>query len=459
MIKIVKAEAQNNGQEAYPLLEMTKAMIDHLSVKSLDTFSNFMVNLLAVSNVGVQKKVFKCFNRLLKNARSPTEFPACKEVVDNLNFLNPIMAQLRAHQEKVKESNLVHLRLKAIHHIVFLAPQDWIIEHHKFIISDIVTVMHLSKKCTDESFALATTLFKKLVFNAPSLTKYPPVKKPLESAGTKFITEVGAGLGGHHDDTISNTVRLLTHISYDFSAYFEESFPSMADAVFTLLDLDLSRRIGHAVMDFVKMCISNMNADTLRPFLPKLIKQLIYFQQKHSSGNTLQRLKIILERMIRLYSFKEVINYMPLEHHKLVKHVRISLKRQAKKDKAKAKRAKEEAKRVTTISLSSQALDLNDPALAAKSKMSTNEHVDSSMNDDDMITTDEKTGKIVIKMNRKRKRSDIEEIQDDYNVEEHRERQHAENMIPDHLKNTSFINETIQLRMMNMILPITHNII
>jgi ribosomal RNA-processing protein 12 len=137
-----------------------------------------------------------------------------------------------------------------------------------------------------------------------------------------FLKLVVAALGAETSHMRSAAVVALSRIVFEFAWENEElqgQLPSLLRMVIVLMD-ENSREVVKSVIGFVRISVAAIPAPQLEPLLPELVGGLMQFHKVKSRFRP--KIKIILKKLVKLFSYDELMPYVPESEARLLTHMR-----------------------------------------------------------------------------------------------------------------------------------------
>ena len=208
------------------------------------------------------------------------------------------------------------------------------------ILSEVViSAKEVNEKARTAAFDLLVLMGRKMAEGGiidQSLIPHMPVDAPNADASLEeFFTMVSAGLAGSTPHMVSASITALSRILYEFHTQLADPF--LEDLVATL-DLFLTsnnREIVRSVLGFVKVAVITLPEHIVRPKLGTLIPGLMGWSREHKARFR-AKVKHILERIMRRFSFETVERCCPEGDKKFIQSIRKSKERSKRKKDADA---------------------------------------------------------------------------------------------------------------------------
>ena len=314
MTKLLKAttegaDNQDISLNCDALLGLSLAVVQsrQLSSSTLQMFFRTMRPLISgEGNSPIQKRAYKilvvlCKNHILHTVSDASEWSWIEE-----------LASLLQESLLFVSSTVKKYRLQCLAYIVRgLNPGE---ENCKAFIVRMISEVIL---CTKESNARTReAAFDVLVATA----------RCMEKSGllNEMLTVVIAGLAAKTSHMRSATVFALSRLLYEFTSASNDGLydAKMGDLVLTICLLlhEKSREVVKAVIGFLKVVSVRFSKDALIPLLPTIVTGLMNWAGE-SKNRFRQRIKIILERLIRRLGYDAVSAHVPASDSKLMAHI------------------------------------------------------------------------------------------------------------------------------------------
>ena len=274
----------------------------------------------------LQKKAYKLIPRL---AESPVGRSALEERHGELQTL------LTSSAEKVS-APARRERLAAISAFLPLLP-DTSLHFIPSILSEVViSCKEQNERARTAAFDLLILMGQKMASAGGAMidnSQVPHMPKDTPAATAtieEYFTMVSAGLAGSTPHMISASITAITRVLYEFRDSLSAS--TLSDLVQTM-DLFLTsnnREIVKSVLGFVKVCVISLPTEMVQPRLVTLIPNLMIWSHEHK-GHFRAKVKHILERMVRRFSFEVVNKNCPEPDRKLINNIRKTKERMKKR--------------------------------------------------------------------------------------------------------------------------------
>ncbi|CEO98342.1 hypothetical protein PBRA_006456 [Plasmodiophora brassicae] len=253
----------------------------------------------------MQKRAYKAWRLLLE--RHPDMF--CNDVVATVNEFAENLQHLAAPAKKA--------RLRCIAELAKRIPAESLKETLPVVLGEcILAVKETSFKTRDAAYTTLLSMADRVDL-------------------VEFQMMVLGGLAGTQHMQ-SATVLALSRILYEKKAVLTaESTTQMLETVLLLLQ-NRSREVVQSVLGFVKVAVSSLGADALRPHLPAIIAGLFKWGDE-SKNRFRQKTRVILERLLRRFAFDDLRPLVPERHRAFLDGIERNNKRK-KRDKRPAKR-------------------------------------------------------------------------------------------------------------------------
>lgn len=278
-------------------------------------FSLAAVILPQSSDPQLQKKAYKLLPRL---ATSPTGTLALQD-------RNVELQALLLNTATTVSAPARRDRLAAVAVVVEHLPQTNLHFIPSILSEVVISAKEVNEKARTAAFDLLVLMAKKMSQGGQidqSQIPNMPAGAPIATASLEeFFTMVSAGLVGSTPHMISASITALTRILYEFSSQLPQP---VIEEIVTTLDLylaDANREIVRSVLGFVKVAIISLPESIIKPRLETLIPGLTSWSREHKA-HFRAKVKHILERAIRRFSYDVVEKYCPEDQKKFIHNIR-----------------------------------------------------------------------------------------------------------------------------------------
>jgi ribosomal RNA-processing protein 12 len=325
--KAVKGEVKL-PPTSHTLMDLIITMAIYLPRESFQTLFNIATLIVAKNDdPQLQKKAYKLIPRL---AESETGKSALQE-------RNAELQKLLIDSKESVTAPARRDRLGALAEVVRYLPSTDLHFIPSILAEVVISVKEVNEKARLAAFDLMVQMGEKLqeggvVVN--SKVSHMPDDAPDATASLEeYFTMVSAGLGGTNPHMVSATITALTRILYRF----RESLPSdLLTEMVSTLDVFLTsanREIVRSVLGFVKVAVISLPKELMTPRLQSLIQNLMVWSHEHKA-HFKQKVKHIIERMIRRFGYDMIERNTPDEDKKLIINIRKTRDRNKRKKEA-----------------------------------------------------------------------------------------------------------------------------
>lgn len=141
--------------------------------------------------------------------------------------------------------------------------------------------------------------------------------------GVSEVTKlVAAALGAATPHMRSAAVMALSRLTFVYGkndTTFHAMLPSLLRTVLILIDED-SREVIKSVIGFIRITVSVLPQEQLKPLLPDLVASLLTFHKKKDRFRS--KIKIIMKKLVRAFGYESVQPYVPSTEERLLTHMR-----------------------------------------------------------------------------------------------------------------------------------------
>ena len=322
-----KAKDQT-ASTAQTLMDLIIAMSAHVPLESLSYIFNISrLVIFRQDEPQLQKKAYKLIPRL---AETEVGKAALRESHDTLQQL------IIESAEKVSSP----ARRERLASIIALFPfiPDTSLHFIPTILSEVVICCkENNERAREAAYELLVQMGHRMasangaVIENSKVPHMPDDTPAAVASVEEYFTMVSAGLAGSTPHMISASITAISRLLYEFRSSLSEQ--TLADMVQTM-DLFLTsnnREIVKSCLGFVKVCVIALPVELMLPRLSTLIPNLIIWSHEHK-GHFKAKVKHIIERMIRKYSYENVHAHCPETDRKLIINIRKTKERAKKRN-------------------------------------------------------------------------------------------------------------------------------
>ncbi|KAG9248186.1 NUC173 domain-containing protein [Calycina marina] len=335
-------QAEKNKQKdlkmppmSYTLMDLVITMSIYLPRESFGVLFNIAsVIIMKDDDPQLQKKSYKLIPRLAESEGGKIALQERNSELQQLLISSASKATAPSKRD----------RLAAIATLVSFLPNDSLHFIPAILPEIVISCKEINEKARTTAFDLLVSMADKIVaaegstIDVSKLENMPDNEEAKSANLDEYIMMVSAGLAGNTPHMISASVTALTRILYHFrSSISPETFTGLLET----LDLFLTsnnREIVRSVLGAVKVCVISLPAELMLPRLSSLIANLIKWNEAKPKPPFKNKIKHIIERMIRRYGADVVNKNTPEEHRKLITNIR-KTKERTKRQRAEHKAA------------------------------------------------------------------------------------------------------------------------
>ncbi|ORY39357.1 hypothetical protein BCR33DRAFT_700085 [Rhizoclosmatium globosum] len=156
----------------------------------------------------------------------------------------------------------------------------------------------------------------------------------------EYMMMVVAGLAGASSTMQSAAIACCGRLVFEFNDAMGEELVKEIVSTILLFMSSNNREIVKAALGFIKVVVVSVPQELLEDELENMITNMMTMSKPHKS-HFKTKIRNVLERLIRKFSFEVVEGFIPTDDAKLIRNIRKVRERQLKK-KAAAKQAKED---------------------------------------------------------------------------------------------------------------------
>ncbi|KAI0051816.1 NUC173-domain-containing protein [Auriscalpium vulgare] len=150
----------------------------------------------------------------------------------------------------------------------------------------------------------------------------------------EYMTMIAAGLAGATPHMISATITAISRLVYEFRDSISLDMHTEIFSTILVFLKSANREIVKSALGFVKLAVTTLSEDLVRPQLSELVPALLGWSHDHKNHFKV-KVRHIFERMVRRFGFQDVYACAGDEE---AKKVLVNIKK--RKDRAKKKRAR-----------------------------------------------------------------------------------------------------------------------
>lgn len=177
-------------------------------------------------------------------------------------------------------------------------------------------------------------------FNESDLTEEENVRTNASLSLREFMMMVVAGLAGSTNDMQSSTISTISRLIYEFHTSMDDQLINeLIETVMYLMDTK-NKEIIKSGLGFIKVIIVCLEPEQIASFLEPIVVKIIQ-QSRDNRSHFRVKVRHILERLVRKFSFEAVEGFVEESDKKLINNIRKKRDR-AKKLKEKANEMEED---------------------------------------------------------------------------------------------------------------------
>ncbi|CUS13553.1 unnamed protein product [Tuber aestivum] len=301
---------------SHTLMDLVITITPYLLPDSHQTlFTIFSVTVSQIEDPQLQKKAYKVIPRL-SEAESGKQ-ALIEKSEDLQNFLIETAEKVTSPARRD--------RLMALSQLVEFLPATNLHFIPSILSEVVISTKEVNEKARTAAFDLLVLMGEKMrsggtLINS-KVTHMPSDTPNVTATLDEYVTMVSAGLAGSTPHMVSASITALTRILYQFK---DDMSKSLISEMITTLDLFLTsknREIVRSVLGFIKVCIISLPKETMLPRFNSLVPNLMIWSHEHKA-HFKAKVKHIIERMVRRFSYEAVERHVPEEDKKLVINIR-----------------------------------------------------------------------------------------------------------------------------------------
>ena len=323
-----KDSADKMPPTTHTLMDLIITLSIYLPRSSFPTlFTLAGVILPQSSDPQLQKKVYKLLPRLASSTAGIAALQDRNAELQELILTSTSSASAPCRRD----------RLAAIATVVVYLPSTSLHFIPSILSEVVISAKEVNERARTAAFDLLVLMGKKMAEGgtiAQSQIPHMPAEAPnAEASLEEFFTMVSAGLAGSTPHMISASITALTRILYEFRSRLPDHvIEDLVSTMAIFLDSN-NREIVRSVLGFVKVAVVSLPENIIRPRLEALIPNLMGWSHEHKARFR-AKVKHILERMIRRFSYETVDKWCPEADKKLIQNIRKSRERSKRKKEA-----------------------------------------------------------------------------------------------------------------------------
>lgn len=311
------------------MMDLVVAITPFLPKSCHNSLLSIFVTAVKSSSTQLQKKGFRVLTRLTEREDGETT------VKENL-------ANLQATFEET--SDLITApsrgaRLSALSKIIEYLPNDELHFIPGILPETVLATKDVNEKTREAAYDLLVQIGYKMklggvIHNSKVAAMGDPEAPDVPACLEEYFTMLSAGLAGSTPNMISATVTGLSRILFEFKQEISTELLNELSSTVELFLTSKNKEIVKATLGFVKITITTLPDDIVRPTLKTLIPKLMVWSHEHSS-HFKAKVKHIIERLIRRFGMETVSENFPEEDMKLLTNIRKAKERAKRKSSSK----------------------------------------------------------------------------------------------------------------------------
>ncbi|KAJ3416188.1 hypothetical protein HDV05_002833 [Chytridiales sp. JEL 0842] len=326
------------------------------SSSPLHMFYKVLINQLNDEDGSFQKKTYKALN-LVVSALTPSNQVPLKELMDRL--IDPEVLQTTTSGAKKPRMKLIQLAVEGVPADKEEEGKELLIDFVPVALSEVMlTTKEASEKARNAAFDCLIAIGRRMHVIGQKVSKkreWERTRKALASGKDadgmdadedereislrEFLMMVTAGLAGSTANMQSASIACLSRIIFEFNEMETDVVKEVVKTVLLFISSP-NREIIKAALGFVKVAIVTLKQEYLEDDLETLIPSIVNISRDHKS-HFRSKVRHILERIIRRFSYEAVEGFIPDTDRKLIVNIRKRRDR-IKKQKAAARQQKAE---------------------------------------------------------------------------------------------------------------------
>lgn len=293
------------------LLDIIITMVQYLPATSYDSlFAIFNTTINSTNNL-IQKRSYRIIVKL-------SELPIASDIIVNhLNFVEDII---------ISNSHTVHAasrstRLLAIKTIVTLLSSNKLDFIVKCVAEVILATKDVNEKTRNIAFDTLITMGNKMDKEKENGIIQISDTDSTHANISEFFKIVSVGLIGESQHMVSATITAYSCLIFEFKDILPNDIILEIYDTIELYLTSNSREIVKSAIGFAKVCVLSLPIELMKPKIPDLLIKLLRWSNEHT-GHFKQRVKHIIERLIRRFSYEFIEEHFPEEDKKLLANIR-----------------------------------------------------------------------------------------------------------------------------------------
>lgn len=309
------------------MMDLVVAMAKYVPESSYNALFSIFTQTVNSSEPLLQKRAYRIISKLTE---SESGVMALKHFAGDIE--NVIISSTDSNNLNARAA-----RLQAISSILQIIP-----ENDLFFIPSIMSEIILATKDANEKsrqhafnvlIEMGKVMAKGGIIHNSKIPGFDANTPDSQASLAEYFTMLSAGLAGGDQHMVSATITAISCIVYEFRETVDTDLLVELASTVNLFLTSNSKEIVRSTIGFVKIASISLPEEIVKPQLRDLLQHLMRWSHEHT-GHFKQRVKHIVERLIRRFGFEVIEQNFPEEDKKLLANIR--------KTKARAKRRQAE---------------------------------------------------------------------------------------------------------------------
>ncbi|KAK9455509.1 armadillo-type protein [Dipodascopsis uninucleata] len=306
------------------MLDLVVAIVPVLPDERYNDLADLFRLAVRSSDAQIQKRAYRIITRLAESDAGSDYIKAHASVLEQVFIDKSVPASTVAARS----------RLAAIERLVQLLPSDDLHFIPAILPEAIISTKQPNEKTRSAAYELLIRMGEKMAGGGTvvisKVAGMDPDATNVEASIEEYFTMVCAGLAGATPNMISATITALSCLMYQYKSLLERSV--LTDVVSTV-DLFLTsknREIVKSALGFVKVIVTTLPADLVKPRLPELVPNLLAWSHEHHARFKI-KVRHLIERLVRRFGHDTISAVFPEDDRKLLTNIRKSRDRARRK--------------------------------------------------------------------------------------------------------------------------------
>lgn len=322
-----KETKQKGSKLSVTMMDLVVAMAKYVPQSSYNALLTIFTQTVGSPEPLLQKRAYRIVSKLIETPVGTSALTHFAGEIEKVIIQSTDSNNLSARAA----------RLQAISTVLKVLPED-----HLHFIPSIMSEIILATKDNNEKsrqaafnvlIEMGTVMAKGGVIHNSQIPGFDSSMPDSEGSLGEYFTMVSAGLAGGNQHMVSATITAISCIVYEFRETVDPALLVELASTVNLFLTSNSKEIVRSTIGFVKVATVSLPEDVIRPQLKDLLSHLMRWSHEHT-GHFKQRVKHIVERLVRRFGYDSIEQNFPEEDMKLLNNIR--------KSKARAKRKQDE---------------------------------------------------------------------------------------------------------------------